>query len=219
MPYDPDCHHRRSVRLPEYDYTRPGAYFVTICTHQRECLFGDVVDDVVHLSAWGDIAAQCWRDIPAHLDHVELDEWVVMPNHVHGILLFHPLVGATHASAGTRVGAQHTAPLQKPNVAPGSLGAVIRSFKSAVTRRINEIRSTPGTPLWQRNYYEHVIRTERALNAIRQYIADNPARWLLDRYHPHPTGRDPRAAELWRLLQEEGPQHAVLPRRPNHAES
>ncbi len=190
MSHDSD-HRRRSIRLPEYDYTRSGAYFVTICTYRQACLFGDVIDSIVQLSAWGEIASQCWRDIPDHFDHVELDEWVVMPNHVHGILLFHPIVGA-----------QHAAPLQKPNVTPGSLGAVIRSFKSAVTKRANEMQGTPGTPLWQRNYYEHVIRNDHTLNAIRQYIADNPARWTLDRYHPNPTGRDPRAIDLWRLLRQ-----------------
>jgi len=191
MPYDPN-HRRRSIRLPEYDYTQPGAYFVTICTHRHACLFGDVVDSIVHLSAWGKIADQCWRDIPDHFDHVVLDEWVVMPNHIHGILLFHPIVGATHASP------PQTDVPRGP--IPGSLGAVVGSFKSAVTKRVNEMRGTPGTPLWQRNYYEHVIRNERTLNAIRQYIADNPARWALDRYHPNPAGRDPRAADLWRLL-------------------
>jgi len=189
-----DHHRRRSIRLPEYDYTQPGAYFVTICTHQRECLFGEVMEGEMRLSVWGEVAEQCWRDIPAHFPHVELDAWVVVPNHIHGIITITDVVGA-----------QHAAPLQPPriNVRPGSLGAIVRSYKSAVTKRINELRGTPGAAVWQRNYWEHIIRTERALEAIRRYIAENPLRWELDRYNPETGGRDPRAVELWRMLQDD----------------
>jgi len=176
MPYDARYHHRRSIRLPDHDYRSPGAYFVTICVYGRECLLGEVVDGEMRLNDWGHIAWDCWQALPEHFAHVELDAWVVMPNHLHGILVITDPV----------VGAQHAAPLPEPrtNVQPGSLGAIIRSFKSAATKRINQLRGTPGTRFWQRNYWEHVIRDERSLNRIREYIQNNPAQWAEDQLHP-----------------------------------
>lgn len=198
MGYDPAKHHRRSIRLPGYDYAQPGAYFVTVCTHNHALLFGDVAGDRVALNEYGRVAHDEWLASSQIRRELELDAFVVMPNHIHGIVwIVSRDVGAAPAS---RVGAHGRAPLQR---APRSLGAFIAGYKSAVTKRVNELRQTPGTPVWQRNYWEHVVRTEETLEAIRQYIADNPARWSLDRYHPAPTGPDPRAAELWRLLQEE----------------
>jgi len=175
MPCDRFKHHRRSIRLPTYDYTSVGAYFVTLCVHGGECQLGEVVDEEMQLNEWGQIAWECWQAIPEHFDHVEPDVFVIMPNHVHGIVTI----------AGT-VGAQHAAPPPQPqaNVRPGSLGAIVRSYKSAVTKRINRLRDTPGVPFWQRNYWEHVIRNERSLLRIREYIQNNPARWPEDQLHP-----------------------------------
>ena len=195
---------RQSLRLPDYDYAGNGGYFVTVCTWQRECLFGDVVDGVVRLNDFGAIVRDCWDAIPYHFKHVSLDEYVIMPNHVHGILIINDVnssVGAQHAAPDvdflqpdTHTRAQHAAPLQGKsvrrigatpnNVTPGSLGAVIRSFKSATTKRINALRDNAGCPVWQRNYYEHVIRNEGDLHAIREYIACNPAQWSLDENYP-----------------------------------
>ena len=183
---------RRSIRLPGYDYTQPGAYFVTICAHERDPTFGQVVNDEMVLSENGRIAQSCWGQIPAHSAHVELDAFVVMPNHIYGIIVI-------RHSRGETVGA----PLQT-RPAPGSLGVIIRSFKSAVTREINRLRATPGAAVWQRNYWEHIIRSEEALQAIRRYIEENPLHWALDTYNPAMIRRDPRAVELWRLLQSEG---------------
>ncbi len=118
-----------------------------------------------------------------------------MPNHIHGIIFI--IVGATHASPLQR----ENTPLRGPT--SGSLGAIVGSFKSAVTKRINQMRGTPGARVWQRNYYEHIIRNERALNAIRRYIAENPLRWHLDRYNPDATGPDPQARDLWRMLRDD----------------
>jgi REP element-mobilizing transposase RayT len=210
--FDPSRHHRRSIRLPGYDYRSAGAYFVTICTHQRELLFEDPV--------LRRVAEALWLRIPRHFPHVQLDAWVVMPNHVHGILVItgdtcrgeaspetlsptNPMVSGGTGSAEQAV-AEDASPLpqRRAGLAPGSLGAIVGNFKSVTARRINRLRGTPGAPVWQRNYYEHVVRDERALNAIRQYIADNPARWAWDTYNPAATGPDPQAAELWRLLQE-----------------
>jgi REP element-mobilizing transposase RayT len=165
--YDPKKHHRRSIRLREYDYRQPGAYFVTITTHGRECIFEDPV--------FRGVAETMWQRLPRHFPRVELDEWVVMPNHLHGIVVLVPDGETTDA------------PLDEPppsGPASGSLGAIVGNFKSVTTRRINRMRKTPGMPLWQRNYHERVIRNEREWNAIRQYIRDNPARWHDDPDHP-----------------------------------
>ena len=184
-------HRRRSIRLKNYDYAQAGAYFVTLCTRDRACLFGDVRDDKICLNADGQVADECWATIPDHVRGVSLDVWVVMPNHVHGIVVID--------STG-HVGAQHAAPLPAPlqhrGVLSGSLAAVVRSFKSAVTKRINDGRGTPGAAVWQRNYYDHIIRSEESLNRIRQYILDNPARWSFDRENPCATQAEPEDA--WR---------------------
>jgi REP element-mobilizing transposase RayT len=186
--------HRCSIRLKGYDYTWAGAYFVTICTKDRACLFGDVVDGVMRLNQMGQIVWQCWLAIPDHFPHVLLDEFVVMPNHVHGIIV----IMATHI-----VGATHASPLQNddtPTRPRGpqrqSVGSIVGSFKSAATKRINEQRGIPGAPVWQRNYYEHIIRDDESLNRIRQYIAENPLRWYLDRENPNAIGVD----DQWNAL-------------------
>ena len=208
---DPKRHRRRSIRLKGYDYRQPGAYFVTICTYQRELLFEDPV--LRHA------AESRWQRIPRHFPHVQLDTWVVMPNHIHGILVFAEDARRGEASPATDSKAKpHPAnaaspldettsgdasPLPRPTggVSPGSLGAVVGNFKAVTARRINDLRRTPGIPVWQRNYYEHIVRNERTLNAIRQYITDNPARWGCDRYNPAAAGPDPQALLLWRQLQ------------------
>jgi putative transposase len=211
--FDRNRYHRRSIRLAGYDYSQAGAYFVTICTYQRELLFEDAV--------LRRVAEAMWQRIPRHFPHVQLDAWVVMPNHVHGIIAIvddphgrgeasqqSPAPANQVASAGTGLAGEpvtgDASPLRKrPSGAPaGSLGAIVGNFKAVTARRINRMRRAPGAPVWQRNYYEHVVRDERALKAIRQYIADNPARWAWDTYNPAAAGPDPQAAELWRLLQE-----------------
>ncbi len=170
--YDPQKHHRRSIRLKGYDYSQAGAYFVTIVTHGRELLFDDPV--------LRRVAETLWQRIPRHFSHVELDAWVVMPDHIHGIIVI-----TTTLPSGDK-----TAPAERPTGPPsGSLGAIIGNFKSITARRINRLRKTPGKPIWQRNYYEHIIRDERALKAIRQYIHDNPARWIEDTKSPKATAR------------------------------
>ena len=172
---------RHSIRLKHYDYAQDGAYFVTICTHQRAALFGDVTDGEMTLNTLGCVADDCWWAIPAHFSGVELDAFVVMPNHVHGIVI----INRWEIARPNAVEATHASPLQ-PEPAHGpkqaSLAAIIGSYKSAVTRQTNRIRQRPGAPVWQRNYYEHIIRTDRALNAICKYILYNPARWADDEY-------------------------------------
>ncbi len=190
MIYDERQHHRRSIRLRGYDYTQAGAYFITVCTHDGACVFGDVVDGVMQLNECGAIVRDCWMAIPDHFLQTALDEFVIMPNHVHGIVV---LVGATHDP----VGATHASPLPGDS-SPGrprgpqrrSIGSIIGSFKSAVTKRINERRGTPGAIVWQRNYYEHIIRTDESLTRIREYILTNPLRWHLDRENRNCMGKD-----------------------------
>jgi putative transposase len=176
MRYDSGQHHRRSMRLKGYDYAQVGAYFVTVCVRNRECLFGEAVNGEMRLNDWGQIATACWREIAYHFPAVELDVFVFMPNHMHGIVVL------------TNVGARHAVPL--PNTeqfgkpVSGSLPTIIRSFKSATTKRINEMRRTLGAPIWQRNYYEHIVRNEQELACIREYIATNSLHWALDRENP-----------------------------------
>ena len=184
MRYDPEQHHRRSIRLPGWDCAGAGVCFVTICTHGRACLFGEVVDGETRLSEYGQIVWACWVEIPAHFPHAEMDAFVVMPNHVHGIIMLVEQTG---------VGARHAVPLQNGtpprmerfgNPVPGSIPTVIRSFKSAVTKRINALRDAPGAPVWQRNYYEHIVRDEEELGHIRECILGNPADWATDENNP-----------------------------------
>lgn len=167
---------RRSIRLPDYDYTTPGAYFVTVCAHENRCLFGKVIEGKIILNELGNIVVQCWQEIPEHFPKSELDEFIVMPNHVHGLLIFNENCRGIACYAPTATGFG--------KMVPGSLPALIRSFKSAVTRKVNKIRRTPGVPVWQRGYYEHVVRRADKINRIREYILQNPLRWEYDRENP-----------------------------------
>ena len=156
---------RRPLRLPYYDYASAGAYFITICTWRRTCLFGDVRDGAMRMNRSGEIVETCWRDLPNHYPHVKLDSFVVMPNHLHGIIVLEPAADLP----------------EKRSAIP----EIVRAFKSFSARRINTLRNASGRSLWQRGYYEHVVRNEIPLAEIREYIDSNPARWLAD--HNHPT--------------------------------
>lgn len=180
--YNPQKNHRKSIRLKGYNYAQSGAYFVTIVAYQRECLFGTIVDGEspqgsnVALNDFGAIADECWRAIPEHFDHVELGAYVVMPNHVHGIIVINqPIVGARHASP------LHDDHPRGPK--PGSLGAIVGSYKSAVTRRIG--REFNATGIWQRNYHDRIIRNEREMENIWRYINANPLNWDSDNENPN----------------------------------
>jgi REP element-mobilizing transposase RayT len=194
MKFDPQKHHRKSIRLPDYDYSQPGAYFITVVTYQRVCLFGEIVDSEMRLSAMGQITEEHWRLIPEHFPHVELGAYVVMPNHVHGIIVIRthengmatnssPSVGASHWDAPT----QWIAPI--PNARTingpkrGSIGAIIGAYKMSVTRRIQkDVSGLAVSPpnIWQRNYYEHIIRNAEEHNRIHKYIESNIANWAID---------------------------------------
>jgi REP element-mobilizing transposase RayT len=170
-------HHRRSVRLQGYDYTQNGAYFVTICAYERACVFGQMVDDVMAINAWGQIVQSCWDEIPAHYPMVELDAFVVMPNHMHGVIVI------VNDGRGMACHAPTKREFSKPIAR--SLSTIVGAFKSAVTKYINRLPNPPDHPIWQRNYYEHIIRSEESLNIIRAYVANNPAQWGEDSlYNP-----------------------------------
>ena len=164
--------YRQSIRLKEYDYTQSGAYFVTICTRNRDPLFGVVVNDKMVLNGFGQIVQAEWSRTSEVTADVALDTFVVMPNYLHGILLLDRTdpgglrVGATRRVARTR---------HPTGLGASTLGAIIGQFKSLATKRINTLRGTPGLSAWQRNYYEHVIRSEADLDRVREYIVSNPA--------------------------------------------
>ncbi len=198
MAYDPERHHRRSIRLKGYDYAQPGAYFITVCTQDRVCLFGDVVAGEMRLNEAGRMVSVEWDTLPTRFPTVQLDEFVIMPNHIHGIIgLCDAPVGAGLVPAPNCPG-----PDRAPTRGAPTLGGVVGAFKSlttvSYTRGVTQSGWSPFPGrLWQRNYYEHIIRDEESLNHIRQYILDNPARWALDRENP--AAVQPEPEDPWRI--------------------
>jgi REP element-mobilizing transposase RayT len=187
MKFDPFNHHRRSTRLRGYDYSQAGAYFVTICVQQHQCLFGKVVNAEMDLNDWGTIANECWLAIPEHFPYVELDEYGVMPNHVHGIVVI------TDDQRGVSSGVQLNAatgdvprdtsnPFSMMSPKRKTLSVIIRTYKAAVTTRCRELNRHDF--VWQGSYHDHIIRNEREWNAIAKYICENPANWNADRDNP-----------------------------------
>jgi putative transposase len=177
MKYNPDKHHRQSIRLKGYDYTSAGAYFVTLCTFQKHYLFGEIVDGEMALNELGSIIHFEWKWTEVVRPTIDMDMHIVMPNHLHGIVIFGNHVSSTENVVDGGVGTQSCAPLRRPK---RSLGSFISQFKATTTKRINNLRNTPGTPLWQRDYYERIIRNDKELNRIREYIQYNPQNWEID---------------------------------------
>ena len=206
MEYNPEIHHRRSIRLKGYDYSQEGMYFITICVQDRECLFGEIVvganDDsslnyrandnspqlqIMILNDAGKIAEQCWLSIPEHFPNTILHEYVVMPNHIHGIIEITGIVGANHHSPVNEtdttdiVGAKDFSPL--PIAQPTTqfrspsrtIGSIIRGFKIGVTKWFDQ-------SIWQRDYYEHIIRSTEEYERIAHYIINNPLKWREDKF-------------------------------------
>ena len=171
-----------SARLHGWDYTSAGWYFVTICTHNRECVCGDVVNDDVELSPLGEIAYQYWAEIPAHHADVEIDAFVIMPNHVHGVVIIPDRPVETLHATSLHATSLPRGAMSAISPRPGSLSAIIRSYKSAVTRwaGLNGYSSFA----WQSRFYDHIIRDEAALSRIRRYILNNPLKWALDENNP-----------------------------------
>jgi REP element-mobilizing transposase RayT len=217
VPYDPETHHRRSIRLPEYDYAQAGAYFVTICVQQAEMLLGEVRDGVMVLNDWGRLVDDFWADVVGHFEDVAVDCHVTMPNHVHAVIV---LVDRRErpprwdgATSGAGVQGGETPPLRNgphprrgevssplsaadggdtpgggaeggKTPPPRDLAHVVAYYKYQTTRQINLLRCTPGVRLWQRSYWEHVIRNEADFARIREYVAANPSLWGEDTLRP-----------------------------------
>ncbi len=163
---------RRSVRLQGYDYRQSGAYFVTICAYQQLCRFGSIRDGKVIANPLGLIVTDCWRKIAQVRPNVELDAFVVMPNHLHGVIIISHDMMTDIAANATRNGRSSRGGLERD-----SLGGIVGQFKRAVSIKSKSLSQPPGQPLWQRNYYEHIIRNETSLNEIRRYIVHNPCKW------------------------------------------
>jgi REP element-mobilizing transposase RayT len=175
-------HHRRSIRLPDYDYSQNGAYFITICAYQRQRIFGEIENSAVILSQIGEIIDEEWERTPILRPEIELGAYVIMPNHFHAIVHI-----IENNNSQSRVVAYGYTPLPEMPTksefrSPSrTIGSLVRGFKASVTTRINTQRNTPGSPIWQRNYYESVIRSEEAYAQIEGYILDNPLNWLTDK--------------------------------------
>ena len=207
--YNPEKHHRRTIRLKGYDYSQEGRYFITICCQNRKCRFGKIENNKMILNDAGKIADECWLDIPKHFPNAILHEYVIMPNHVHGIIELSPTVGVENFQPGVEnvgvenVGVENFQPLPPPpsrnefqKIIPRSIGSIVRGFKIGVTKwfrnvgvenfqcpyRVTGRKFSAPTTIWQRNFHEHIIRDEQSYQRIAQYIINNPAKWKEDKF-------------------------------------
>ena len=187
MTSGPDLPQRKSIRLQGFDYAQAGAYFVTICTQGKRCLLSSIVGKSVELTLAGEIVRAVWNSLPERFPRLVLDEFVIMPNHLHGVL---GLIGAGLAPPAVNPGktvSMMEADAPKKPAAPKkySLPDVMGAFKSISTIQVNKRLQRKGIPLWQRSYYEHIIRKGEDLRKIQQYILENPLNWALDTENPH----------------------------------
>jgi len=195
--YNPNIHHRKSIRLKGYDYSQAGLYFITICVHDKKCLFGKIENNEMILNDAGKIAGECWLKIPEHFPNVVLHDHIIMPNHVHWIIeLIKTDLSAIDSVVP--VGVVNFQPLQSPNespwnefqkIIPHSIGSIIRGYKIGVTKwfRNNPVGAVgvgnfQPLPIWQRNYYEHIIHDEKSYERISEYIINNPKNWKEDNF-------------------------------------
>jgi len=183
---------RKHIRLREYDYSQPGAYFITVCVKDRDEMFGEIVDGEMKRNACGNSVQSCWEEWPTHFENIQPDEFIVMPNHIHGIIILDQLGRDVQLNIPT--GHYHS------RISPrsGSLSVIVRTFKAAVT---TEYRKKGYTDFcWQSRFYDHIIHSEKSLNRIRGYIRTNPQQWAWDRENAKCNGMD----EFDRWLNEEG---------------
>lgn len=164
---------RKNIRLREFDYSWPGAYFITICTYQRQLLFGTIVNETMQLNDCGKIVEEEWKKTEQVRKEIILDTYCVMPNHFHGIVI----ITDNNEQKQNPVGTHGRASLQRK---PRSIGSLVAGFKSVVTKRIHEINNTPHIPVWQSRFYDHIIRNDKELDNIRRYIYYNPSQWETD---------------------------------------
>jgi putative transposase len=185
MAFNSEIHHRHSIRLPDYDYSQSGYYFVTLCAHGKECLFGDIENNNMVLNETGMLVKKKWYELPVHFPGIELYKMILMPNHLHGIIII------TDRGGGGMTRGAMTAPLRKitPHANVGipaqhgekTLGRMIAWFKYESTKEINRIVSgNPNVKIWQRNFFDRIVRDDEELNRIRNYITTNPENWQED---------------------------------------
>jgi len=199
MVYDPDKHHRRSIRLKGYDYSKAGAYFITICVNQQECLLGEIIERKMILNEAGIMIQNTWEELPIFYSGFDIDAFVVMPNHIHGIIILNANIGVSPCAY----------PLGQPQgVAPTglSLPDIVHRFKTLTTKRYTDGVKTKNWKrfhkrFWQRNYYEHIIRNEFRLNTIRKYIANNPLKWEFDTINPNEIQIEEKK-KFWKIFLE-----------------
>ncbi|HRO44286.1 transposase [Agriterribacter sp.] len=176
--YNPNIHHRRSIRLKGYDYSQAGLYFITICVHNRQCLFGEIVNDEMILNDFGNIAHHHWEKLSERFQNFELDVFQIMPNHMHGIIFLTNPVGAGFTPAPNHGATARVAP---------TVADIVGAYKSLVSNQCLEIfkQKFPNDymgKLWQRNYHEHIIRDEQSYHRIANYIINNPQNWENDKF-------------------------------------
>jgi len=173
-----------SARLDDWDYSTPAQYFVTICTKGMFRWFGDVKHGMVTRSGYGDVAHQQWSRLPEYFPHIILDEFIVMPNHVHGIIALDTYLDSRHNGGDVASNVSTKKNIKMSHLSPraGSLSTILRSYKSGVTHRIRALGRREFE--WQSRFYDHIIRSHKSLNSIREYIHNNPAQWEHDKNHP-----------------------------------
>ncbi len=201
MTYDPKKHHRHSIRLKGYDYSLAGAYFITICTRNRECLFGQIVNGAMQLNAAGQMIERWWAELMHKFPSVETDAYVVMPNHFHGVLSLSAGGQPPEGRPPLDEQPHRVAPTGSTKIEMGrpTLGDIMDWFKTMTTNEYIRRVKQDGWPrfvgkLWQRNYYEHIIRDERDLCRIRDYICNNAARWQEDTNNPGKSNQHPKGS-------------------------
>ncbi len=168
---------RKTIRLKYYDYSQSGMYYVTICTHNRQNIFGEIINGEIVLNKFGELAKNEWERTSEIRHNVILDEFIIMPNHIHGIIIIKTGRDTVLRVPTTNFNYPNTTFEQFGKPTSNSIPTIIRSFKSTVTKQINETRKTPGLKIWQSRFYEHVIRTPNSLLKIRKYIKNNPINW------------------------------------------
>ncbi|MFI3217530.1 MAG: transposase [Methylococcales bacterium] len=171
MTFNPDIHHRQSIRLQKYDYSQVGLYFITICTDNRQSLFGKIINGEMVLNDAGIIARNEWQKTAEMRPNVVSDEFVIMPNHLHGII---NMTGIQEPAQQEQQGRVQCAP---------TVGDIVRGYKSSVTKQIRQLHENFNLLVWQRNYHEHIIRNEESYLKIAEYIQTNPLRWQEDKYY------------------------------------
>ena len=189
MKYNPDIHKRKSIRLKGHDYSQKGSYFITICIQNRECLLGDIIKEKMILSSAGYMVKQSWCELPEKFLNIILDTFIIMPNHFHGIIVITKEGGHKrdeHRKDSPGEGEHKVRPY---GTEENTIGRILQIFKSVTTHKYalgvkeNEWKPFPGK-LWQKNYYDHIIRNEEELSEIREYILNNPLKWIFDEENP-----------------------------------